>query len=121
MRESTAPLAPSLFPPPRACARLCVCESVFAGWLLVLVVVVGGFSGRTNSPRHYSTLYLNGLGLRCCLTVPLSTLSSKSDSFETSGVSRTVYRLSAVRVYGLTTQWLVKVHQLSLEVAALPR
>ena len=71
-----------LFPHPRACARLRVCEVAFAGWLLVLGVVVGGFSGRTNSPRHYSTLHLIGLGLRCCLTVPLSTLSSKSDSLE---------------------------------------
>ena len=99
MRKSTAPLSHSLFPLPRACARLCVCEGVFAGWLLVLVVVVGGFSGRTNSPRHYSTLHLNGQGARCCLTVPLSTVELQSDSFETSVVFRT--RLQAISRNGL--------------------
>ena len=69
-----------LFPSLRACARCSVCESVVAGWSLGLVV--RGVRGRSSFLRHSLTLNLNGLLLRCCLTVPLSTLSSKSDSLE---------------------------------------
>ena len=77
-----APLLLLLFPSPRACAWSSVCELVVvAGWLL-LVVVVGRFRGRSETPRHPHSLNLNGLLLWCCLTVPLSTLSSKSDSLK---------------------------------------
>ena len=86
MCEKAAPCLLLLFPSPRACARCSVREVVVAGWLLGLVV--GGVRGRSSLPRHSLTLNLNGLLLRCCLTVPLSTLSSKSDSFELSGSFR---------------------------------
>ena len=99
MRENASPLSLLLFPLPRACARLCVCEVSVAGWLLV--VVVGWFRGRSNPPRYPLTLNLNGLLLRCCLTVPLSTVELQSDSLELLVVFGPFYRLSAVLVYGL--------------------
>ena len=97
MSEKVAPCLLLLFPTPRACARCSVCELVVAGWLLG--VVVGGVWGRSSLPRHSLTLNLNGLLLRCCLTVPLSTLSSKSDSLELSGSLR--IRLQVISRNGL--------------------
>ena len=83
--KTLRPSPSSSSPPARVCGV--VCEVSVAGWLLV--VVVGWFSGRTNPPRYPLTLNLNGLCLRCCLTVPLSTVELHSDSIELLVVFRT--------------------------------
>ena len=100
MRENAAPILLLLFPLPRAFARLCVCEVSVAGWLLV--VVVGWFRGHSNPQRYPLTLNLNGLWLRCCLTVPLSTVELHSDSFELLVVFRT--RLQVISRNSLRSQ-----------------
>ena len=76
----TSRLASFSSSPLRARVRGVVCEvSVVES---CLVVVVGWSSGRTRIPRHPLTLNLNGLGLRCCSTVPLSIVEAQSDSRE---------------------------------------
>ena len=64
------------------------------------MVVVGWVRGRTNTPRYPLTLNLNGLGLRCCSTVPLSTVEAQSDSSELQEVF-----LSRLQVISRTGLW----------------
>ena len=101
----------------RTSCGVCV-WSVVGSWL---VVVVGRSSGRTSTQRHPLMLNLKGLVLRCCSTVPLSTVEAQSDSSELQEVFLSRLQVISRKVYGLTTQWLIKVRQLSLEQDALAR
>ena len=101
-----------------------VCALLRGGvWSSVVVCLSSSVvpSRRGSDPTSRTSIHLNGLGLRCCLTVPLCLVGTQSDSRKLLVVFLTRLQVITHKSLQLTTQWLIKVRQFCLAQEALPR